>query len=179
MQNGLFSSLHFQTHNSDTQTHPSRCQSYSLPTAYLPDRSVVCKKHKCTVPPEFCYSQMKKSREDKRCRGGMDTEMLHSDWDSSHPYSHSNKERLFCCQAGRGVLFNQCQSAEAKLVNGLIGIQGWKICVNLTVVLSNVETVGIDVIAETNKKRVRLGGKLGNQFSSADRYQFLNAVENK
>lgn len=70
----------------------------------------------------------------------------------SHPYSHSDKERLFCCQAGRGVLFNQRQSAEAKLVNGLVGIQGWEICANLTIVLSNMEAVGTDVVAETKQK---------------------------
>lgn len=63
---------------------------------------------------------------------------------------YSDKERLFCCQAGRGVLFNQRQSAEAKLVNGLVGIQRWEICVNLTIVLSNMEAVGTDVVAKGN-----------------------------
>lgn len=42
-----------------------------------------------------------------------------------------------------------------------------------------METVGIDVVAETKTKQVYSGGKLDNQFSSVDQYQSLNAVENK
>lgn len=109
----------------------------------------------------------------------MDTQMSPGDGDRQHPYSHADKERLFGCQARGRVLLNQRQRAEAKLVNGLVGIQGRKISVDLTVVLSDMETVGIDVVAETKTTRVYSGGKLEDWFSSADQHRSLDAVENR
>jgi hypothetical protein len=68
--------------------------------------------------------------------------------DTPRKYSHSNKERLFGGQTRRGVFFNQGQSTEAKLMNGLIGIQWRKIRVDLPIILSNMQAVGTDIVTE-------------------------------
>lgn len=76
-------------------------------------------------------------------------------WDKQQSqYSHSNKEWLFGCQTRRWILFNQGQSTEAKLMNGLIGIQWGEICVNLPIILSNMQAVGTDIVTERKTKKV-------------------------
>lgn len=75
-------------------------------------------------------------------RSGRNTE------ENNKQYSHSNKEGLFGCQTRRRILFHQGQSTEAKLMNGLIGIQRWEICVYLPIILSNMQAVGTDIVTE-------------------------------
>ena len=61
--------------------------------------------------------------------------------------SHSDKQRLPGGQAGRGELLHQSQGAEAKFMDGLIGVQRGEVGVHLTVVLGDVETVGVHILA--------------------------------
>ena len=70
-------------------------------------------------------------------------------------YLHSYKERLLGSQAGRGVLLHQGQGAEAKLVDGLIGVQRGEVCVHLAVVLGDVEAVQVHVLAVEEGERRR------------------------
>lgn len=64
-------------------------------------------------------------------------------------YSHAHEERLLGRQPRGRVLLHQRQRAEAKLVNGLVGVQGGKVRVHLAVVLGDVQAVGADVVAAT------------------------------
>lgn len=74
-------------------------------------------------------------------------------WGDNREYSHSNKERLFGGQTRGGVLFNQGQSTEAKLMNGFIGIQRREIRVHLPIILSNMQAVGTDVVTESKTRK--------------------------
>lgn len=64
-------------------------------------------------------------------------------------HSHAHEERLLGCQPWGRVFLHQCQGAEAKLVDGLVGVQGRKVGVDLTVVLGDVQAVGADVVTAT------------------------------
>lgn len=61
-------------------------------------------------------------------------------------FLHSDKERLPGGEAWRGVLLHQCQGAEAKLVDGLARVQRREVRIHLSVVLGDVQTVGVDVL---------------------------------
>lgn len=60
---------------------------------------------------------------------------------------HSDKERLPGGQSWGRVLLHQRQGAEAKLVDGLSRVQRREVGVHLAVVLGDVQTVGVDVLA--------------------------------
>lgn len=66
-------------------------------------------------------------------------------------YSHAHEERLLGRQPWGRILLHQGQGAETKLVNGLVGVQGWKIRVHLAVVLGDVQAVGVDIVTATQR----------------------------
>lgn len=51
-------------------------------------------------------------------------------------------------------------------MNGLIGIQWREVCVNLPIILSNVQAVGTHIVTEKKTKKVyeyQMGKELGDQ----------------
>lgn len=67
-------------------------------------------------------------------------------------HSHSDKQRLPGGQTRGGELLHQSQSAEAKLMDGLVGVQRGEVSVHFSVVLSDVETVGVHILTVEARK---------------------------
>lgn len=74
---------------------------------------------------------------------------------------HSDKQWLSGSEARWGIFLYQGQRAEAKLVDWLIRVQWWEVCVHLSIILCNVEAVSSHILTVEEGERLEERTKIG------------------